>query len=300
MNWREEAVVFPCGDDELVGVFALPERSAPRGVLIVVGGPQYRAGSHRQFTRLARYLAQRGIVSLRFDYRGMGDSSGAARTFEHAAEDIRAAVDRLVERLPAPREVVIWGLCDAASAALMYAQADPRVSGLILVNPWVRTEAGLARAQLRHYYGARLLQASFWQKLVQGEFKPARAARSFGESLLRSIRRRRDHIGQPLPERMEAGLRRFEGRVLLILSGKDLTAQEFNSVAAGSPGWQGLLREPRVTRFEMAEANHTFSRHDWREQVLSRTSAWLMQERASEGSYGRDAGRNASLDDPKA
>ena len=186
-----------------------------------------------------------------------------------------------MERLPAPREVVIWGLCDAASAALIYAQTDPRVSGLVLVNPWVRTEAGLARAQLRHYYGARLLQASFWQKLAQGEFNPVRAARSLGESLLHSIRRKGDHAGQPLPQRMEAGFRRFKGRVLLILSGKDLTAQEFNSAAAGSPGWQSLLREPRVTRFEMPEANHTFSRRDWREQVLGRTSAWLMQEPAS-------------------
>ena len=281
MNWREEAVVFPCGEEELVGVFALPEQSGPRGVLIVVGGPQYRAGSHRQFTLLARYLAQRGIASLRFDYRGMGDSSGASRTFEGAEEDIRAAVDRLVERLPAPREVVIWGLCDAASAALIYAQADPRVSGLILVNPWVRTEAGSARAQLRHYYGARLLQASFWQKLAQGEFNPARAARSFGGSLMRSIRRSRNHARKPLPERMEAGLRGFRGRVLLILSGKDLTAQEFNSLVKSSPSWQGLLREPRVTRFEMPGANHTFSRRDWREQVLTWTSAWLIQERAS-------------------
>lgn len=281
MNWREEAVVFPCGEEELVGVFALPEQSGPRGVLIVVGGPQYRAGSHRQFTLLARYLAQRGIASLRFDYRGMGDSSGASRTFEGAEEDIRAAVDRLVERLPAPREVVIWGLCDAASAALIYAQADPRVSGLILVNPWVRTEVGSARAQLRHYYGARLLQASFWQKLAQGEFNPARAARSFSGSLMRSIRRSRNHARKPLPERMEAGLRGFRGRVLLILSGKDLTAQEFNSLVKSSPNWQGLLREPRVTRFEMPGANHTFSRRDWREQVLTWTSAWLIQERAS-------------------
>jgi exosortase A-associated hydrolase 1 len=281
LNWREEAVVFPCGEEELVGVFALPEQSGPRGVLIVVGGPQYRAGSHRQFTLLARYLAQRGIASLRFDYRGMGDSSGASRTFEGAEEDIRAAVDRLVERLPAPREVVIWGLCDAASAALIYAQADPRISGLILVNPWVRTEAGLARAQLRHYYGTRLLQASFWQKLAQGEFNPARAARSFSGSLMRSIRGSRNHARKPLPERMEAGLRGFKGRVLLILSGKDLTAQEFNSLVESSPGWQSLLREPRVTRFEMPGANHTFSRRDWREQVLGWTSAWLIQERAS-------------------
>jgi alpha/beta superfamily hydrolase len=48
-------------------------------VLVIVGGPQYRAGSHRQFTLLARSLAEQGFAVLRFDYRGMGDSTGAMR-----------------------------------------------------------------------------------------------------------------------------------------------------------------------------------------------------------------------------
>jgi alpha-beta hydrolase superfamily lysophospholipase len=46
------------------------------GVVVVVGGPQYRVGSHRQFVLLARDLAAAGIPTLRFDTRGMGDSGG--------------------------------------------------------------------------------------------------------------------------------------------------------------------------------------------------------------------------------
>ena len=46
--------------------------AASRGMLIVVGGPQYRAGSHRQFTLLARDVAATGVPTMRFDYRGMG------------------------------------------------------------------------------------------------------------------------------------------------------------------------------------------------------------------------------------
>ena len=300
MSWSEEPLVFACDSEELVGILAVPETPAPVGVLIVVGGPQYRAGSHRQFTLLARHLARSGIASLRFDYRGMGDSSGALRTFEHAQEDIHVAVDRLLYQVPALRGVVIWGLCDAASAALMYAPTDRRISALVLVNPWVRTDAGLARAQLQHYYGVRLLQTSFWKKIAAGEFNPLRAARAFMESVLQALGGKRNAHFKPLPDRMEAGLRGFKGRVLLILSGKDLTAQEFVGVVAGSEGWQRLLREPRVSRRDLAEANHTFSRREWRDRVAGWTTAWLMQGRDSSGSSASAAVRSASSDDPRA
>ena len=51
--------------------------SAPVGVLIIVGGPQYRVGSHRQFVKLSRALSQHNIASMRLDSSGMGDSSGS-------------------------------------------------------------------------------------------------------------------------------------------------------------------------------------------------------------------------------
>ena len=278
MNWNEETVIFSCDNDALVGVLALPERPAPRGVLFVVGGPQYRAGSHRQFTLLARHLAEAGIASLRFDYRGMGDSSGAARTFEDAQEDIRCAVERLAARLPEPRAIVIWGLCDAASAALFYAPTDARIGGLVLANPWVRTAEGLARAQLRHYYLARLLQRSFWQKIARGEFEFHARVKALVDQVRQALRPRLEPISastQPLPQRMEAALRRFSGPVLLVLSGNDLTAQEFKDVVERSPGWQSLLRDQRVTRRDLPEANHTFARRDWRNKIAQWTTEWL-------------------------
>ena len=176
MPHGEQALVFDCEGSSLVGVLSGAALVAERGVLIVVGGPQYRAGSHRQFTLLARHLAERGVPALRFDYRGMGDSDGGVRTFEHAGADIRCAVDRLFASVSGLKDVVIWGLCDAASAALFYAHLDPRVSGVVLLNPWVRTEHGLARVHLRHYYLRRLFQPGLWQKVARGDFNVREAA----------------------------------------------------------------------------------------------------------------------------
>ena len=62
--YREEGKVFWCGENRLVGVATIPEKGSDVGVLVLVGGPQYRIGSHRQFALLARALAQ--AVRVRF------------------------------------------------------------------------------------------------------------------------------------------------------------------------------------------------------------------------------------------
>jgi len=61
MITQERALRFRCQSEWLYGILHLPQQPVARGVLIVVGGPQYRVGSHRQFVLLARYLAERGI-----------------------------------------------------------------------------------------------------------------------------------------------------------------------------------------------------------------------------------------------
>ena len=279
MPFTEKAISFDCQGDALVGIICQPEKSSRRGVLVVVGGPQYRAGSQRQFVLLARALGEQGVPSMRFDYRGMGDSEGAMRSFEQVGDDLRAAVDAFMLAVPSLRDVALWGLCDGASAALFYAASDARVTGLTLLNPWVRTPEGLARATLKHYYVQRLFEASLWRKLLSGKFSVAAALKS-AASLLQTAGTGKAGPPAPsgaanLPERMLAGLSGFKGKVLLILSGADLTAQEFMDVAAASPAWQAQLASARTTRHELAAADHTFSRAAWRQQVATWTSDWL-------------------------
>jgi len=281
---NEQALIFDCAGESLVGILSGAGFPAGRGVLIVVGGPQYRVGSHRQFTLLARHLAERGVPSLRFDYRGMGDSAGEARTFERVRADISCAIDGLFANVPGLKDVVIWGLCDAASAALLYAHQDTRVSGVVLLNPWVHTEQGLARVHLRHYYMRRLFDASLWQKVVRGEFKYREAAAGLGKVVANATGKRRSSgtveylptTGHTLlPDRMEDALGRFQGRVLLILSGHDFIAQEFKDLVGKSRRWRRLLAGDRVTRHDLPEANHTFARREWRDEVARWTEKWV-------------------------
>lgn len=284
---------FQCGDDFLIGILHQPVSPRPRGVVVVVGGPQYRVGSHRQFVLLARELAGAGFPVLRFDYRGMGDSDGEPVSFEEANADIRAAVDTLLSRVPGLQDVVLWALCDGAAAVSFYAASDPRVTGVVIINPWVRTEAGLARARVQHYYAQRLASGEFWKNLLSARTNVTASLREFVSALGAFARRRPDEAGEEqdteartdgraqavgsLPERVGAAVLRFQGRVLLILSGKDLTALEFEHTVLRSKAMTRWRRRPNVTLMRLPDANHTYSTRAWREQVHRWTLDWLRE-----------------------
>jgi uncharacterized protein len=285
----ETAISFDCGGDTLVGVVHRPEQSQQRGVLFVVGGgPQYRSGGHRQLTLWARRLCSEGVPAFRFDYRGMGDAQGEFAGFEGIDDDIGAAIDRFFAAVPELKEVVLWGECDAASAILFYAFRDARVKGLVLLNPWVRTQAGEAKAILRFYYLQRIMQPSFWKKVLSFRFNPFASVLSVLK-LMRvsrtpkamSVQRASPGLGAAisregtLPERLLLGLSRFHGPVMLVLSGRDLIAREFADLIRGSEVWQEQLRRKPTTRHEMAEADHTFSSAAQRDQVVGWGLNWL-------------------------
>lgn len=276
----EKALVFGCAGERSIAVLHQPAaRVHQRGFVLVVGGPQYRVGSHRQFILLARRLALGGYPVLRFDYRGMGDGGGEARDFEQVGEDIRAAIDLLVAECPDVKDVVLWGLCDAASANALYAVGDARVRAQVALNPWVRTVAGEARAYLRHYYLQRLMSADFWRKVLRLDW----GLRASVADLWRKARRARNGAGesadgQPqeaLPDRMRRGFAAFSGPVLLVLSGNDLTAREFDDTVAASPQWRRWVAAERVRVHRIEAADHTFSCRAWRDEVADITLNWV-------------------------
>lgn len=280
----EQPVVFDLQGDTLVGVLHPGAAQSDVGVLVVVGGPQYRAGSHRQFVHVARDLAAQGVSTLRFDVRGMGDSSGAQRSFEHLGDDIQAAIDTLLLLQPQVRRVVLWGLCDGASAALLYLHehADPRVAGLVLLNPWVRTASTQALTTVKHYYRQRLMQKSFWLKLLSGQVA-GQALRSLWHNL-RAAQAAQPAAGTAAAatgstadytQRMQQGWAAFGRPILLVLSGQDYTAKEFIERAQADAAWARNLQMPGVTRLDLPEADHTFSTPGSTEALQAATRQWL-------------------------
>ncbi len=286
MNYTEEAAVFTSKGQTLISILARPETPKDIGVVVIVGGPQYRAGSHRQFVLLARRLAERGFPVLRFDSRGMGDSSGAPRGFESLSADIGAAMDALHQHCPKLSKVVLWGLCDGASAALLYCHetSDARVGGLCLLNPWVRSDVALARTHVKHYYARRVTERAVWAKLWRGKVSAGALT-----GLVRNLRlavagARRPASLQLTPpltppltfqSRMAAAWRQFQPKILLLLSADDYTAKEFLEHVGIEAAWANALNHPRLQRHDVAGADHTFSSGADRVRAEDLTLAWL-------------------------
>lgn len=279
MSYVELPILFSCGSESLMGILSKSESAGDVGILIVVGGPQYRVGSHRQFVLLARSLAAAGYSVFRFDYRGMGDSTGDLRPFEDVNDDIAAAIDAFQDACPEVERIVLWGLCDAASASLLYwdATQDKRMAGMVLLNPWMRSEASLAKTHIKHYYGQRLLQAEFWKKLLTFRLGIGQSLRGLVGSWLRAHAHQETSAGlsASFQQKMIRGLQAFPGYTLLILSGDDYTAKEFLEYCQANTQAMRVLSGRRVERVDLLEADHTFSSPEQQQAVESVTLSWL-------------------------
>ena len=95
---------FKVGGQRLYGMIHLPEpelNGIPRpahgfpGVVILHGYTGNRGGDHRLLPLLSRYLSDRGIASLRFDFRGSGESEGdfSEMTVSREVEDAAAGFE---------------------------------------------------------------------------------------------------------------------------------------------------------------------------------------------------------------
>jgi uncharacterized protein len=257
----EQVLVMPHGDDSLFGILHRPTSEArkserPIGLLIVVGGPQYRVGSHRQFLLTAREVARAGFPVLRFDYRGMGDSIGLSRTFDNISEDIKTAIDCFIAEEPALEAICVFGLCDGASAALIYCNDDERVTALVLANPWVRTDSGAAAAIVDHYYSKRILQRDFWVKAFTGGVNPVSAIWNYMKTRATA---KSESTSLNFIDRMTAAIMKTRCDVRILLSEDDLVAKEFDALCVKSSDWKAAIEKPSVSVVRLPGADHTFS-----------------------------------------
>jgi exosortase A-associated hydrolase 1 len=281
MNSKEIPISFVCGEYTLYAILHQPAQFCERGVLIVTGRPDLRAGRHRLFVLLARAWAEAGIPVMRFDFRGTGDSEGEIATLEETADDIRSAVDAFLSHVPGLQQIVLWGLCGGAADSALYAPNDPRVTGIVLANPWlydphIRTLAKwrhkislcssnlINRIRSAHQLGAVPAFTSEQLQVEQVSVATPAVQRAYSS-----------YRAPDLSKRLAASLAQFKGHVLFIFSGTDVVSRAFRRVASISPRWRRVFSSARVQTRDLPEANHSLRRPAWRAQAADWTLEWL-------------------------
>ena len=137
---KEEPLQFGEGG-RLFGILTRPSRPPRKAQELPVfvflsAGMLHRVGPYRLYVRLARELAHMGFSSLRVDLAGRGDSPpipGLTNQQSAAADfaEILALLESRLGRLP----LVLAGLCSGADNAVRLTLNEPRVVGMVLLDP---------------------------------------------------------------------------------------------------------------------------------------------------------------------
>ncbi|WBC16054.1 alpha/beta fold hydrolase [Micromonospora sp. WMMA1998] len=153
---------FTSHGHRLVGTLTRPDGAGPcPGALLLPGsGPLNRDGDHRRLPLgiqrdLAAALTAAGTATLRYDRRGVGDSTGEflRAGFHDNVEDAAAALAALAAD-PAvdPRKLFLVGHSEGALTAVALAARGVPLAGVVLLAGTGRTGAEVLRRQ-----AARLL-----------------------------------------------------------------------------------------------------------------------------------------------
>lgn len=141
MNYREHVHTFG-SHGGLVGIItepageALPLAGGRPAIIVSNVGLNHRTGPNRLWVDLARRMAERGFVTLRFDMDGLGDSAirpDNRSDMERHAIDMREAVDFVLKRAKLSR-VALIGLCSGVDPVHTIAAEDPRVEAALFLD----------------------------------------------------------------------------------------------------------------------------------------------------------------------
>ncbi len=244
----ELQVAFQSGGEQVFGVLHLPAKTPAPGVIMCHGFTGHKAESHRLFVAAARDFADHGILTLRFDFRGSGDSGGefSEMTVSREIEDAKVALDYLAGRPEAdPNRLGVLGLSLGGCVAACLAGRDQRLRALVL---WA------ASANPKRL-SDRLLPAIGDRKLLDMEGWP------IGRGLLDDLA-----AIKPLEE-----VARYVGSSLVIHGAKDETVP----VAEASDYRLALGGRCRLHLIEGAD--HVFSSLAWKAEAIALSRDFLVE-----------------------
>ena len=285
----------------LVGVLTRPAVPSGTGearptLLLGNSGSVHHVGPNRVYVEVARALAALGYSTVRFDLRNLGESADPRGGDENhpypdsAVEDIRRMIEWL-RREKGKERVVVAGICSGGHAAFhaALAVADESFVGVVPINPltfyW---EPGMSLAipsaeQMARdagHYKQSLRDPAKWRRLARGESDiryitgfVARWGRDRVRVGVASVLewtgvRSRPRLARDLLAVTDRGR-----RVHFVFSRSDPGYDLLRAEAHGMVG--KLRRRGRLDVSFVEDADHTFSRSEWRSELIDRLAEAL-------------------------
>jgi alpha/beta superfamily hydrolase len=127
----EEQITFAVGDIGLEGLFSTPAHPPTLGVVVCHPHPLYGGDMRNNVvTALTEAFQQAGMLTLRFNFRGVGHSQGQHGQGEAEVDDVRAAVTYVLSRQTVAT-LAVAGYSFGAMVGLRAGASDSRVHRLV-------------------------------------------------------------------------------------------------------------------------------------------------------------------------
>ena len=285
----EEAIVFGT-NARLVGIVTAPSAAVAgrerTGVILLNAGVVHRVGPGRLYVTLARRLSRCGFTTLRFDHSGIGDSPSRDDQLNFDQSSVAETVDAM-NWLASKRgceAFVLVGLCSGTLTAFRVAQADSRVTSLVLLtalllDPSTVPEEIVAEAAdrriARSYLVEKAASADSWKRMLAGNVD----IRRIGRVLARLVRGRiRRPQVTPANAELIAQLNRLleRGVSVQFIYAEPTTVLEWFRMTL-EPELPAFRRRGRIEFRLVKHADHTFTRGRHQVQVIDLIAEWFAQ-----------------------
>ena len=295
---------------KLFGTLHLPavRRAHLPAVVLLSPGVKMRVGPGRLYVPLTEMLVAEGYLVLRFDFFGLGDSEGDLEETMLADVYNNIEVGRYVDdtlcalkwlrQHQGCKRFVLGGLCGGAITALLAAERDASIEGLLSVGMTVTLASNAAApgkfltdAELewrRRLYLRKMLQTKYWLRFLtfrseygviwhamkRAIFKPAvkPVAVTPGAPV-----EQRGNANPLFPKAFLAFLGRG-GKALMLFSEKDRLLSEYQEKFV-TPYAQTL--EPHLKQLHqhvVPSANHVLSLREWQQELVDVSRQWLLDQ----------------------
>lgn len=277
----------------LVGIASEPEVFDPDrpALLVLNSGVMHHVGTCRLSVKIARAAASRGILAVRFDYSGIGDSEprrGSQSFEESSIAETREVMDYLQKTRGVSR-FVLYGLCSGADASYLTGLVDDRVIGMAKVDPYCyRT-----RLYYVHYYLPLLLSGKRWKSFISGKL---RKLRDGNKSVAEAAGIEDQYFEVPtytrlFPPRDEVavGLRKLVDRgvkLFLIFTGGE---PEYIYAGQYRDSFQDVKFGDLLSVDHYPQANHIITQLDCQQRIVDDIANWVASVDAPQGSGNRKA-----------